>query len=114
MAEKKDDLQIDNLKLPNIGIKITRKGDAIKFSVKGYELELKQIPDAPNQTYPLLLLDKFISEVTTVVLQKEIDDRENKAAALQSLKDLGITGDAATREADAVVRQIANMDLGGQ
>lgn len=111
--KKKDDLKIDGLVLPNIPVKITRKGDSIKLSVKGYELELKQIPDGASQTYPYLLLDKFCSVVTPQILQKEIDERENRDAAKKSLANLGITGAAADREVDEVVRQIAKNDLGG-
>ena len=62
----------DDLKLPNINIHIVRRGDMLKFKAGKYTLELKEIPNK-SQTYPLLLLDKFLSEVTTLLLKDAIE-----------------------------------------
>lgn len=108
---KYKDLEIDGLSLPNIPVKITRMDDRIKLKAGDYTLELKQIPDGASQTYPLLLLDKFVSEVTTKLLEKELEARHNRDAAARSLRNLGVSEDEA---ADNVIRQIHNDQFGGQ
>lgn len=107
----KDDLRIDNLVLPNIPVKIVRQGNKLKITAGVYELELKELPDS-SQTYPLLLLEKFVREVTTTLLQGEIECRENRAAAKKSLLLLGQeAGEAAV---DGVINQIHNDMFGGE
>lgn len=59
------------LQLPNIPIKIVRLGDKLKLTAGVHTLELKELPGS-SQNYSLLVLDKFITEVTTVELQKHI------------------------------------------
>jgi len=95
----------DDLHLPNIPIKITRKGDRIKLKCGGYTLELQEIYEG-SQTYSLLILDKFLTEVTTIMLKKEIENRINRSTVKSSLN---IYDDVAT---DNVIKQI-HEDLFG-
>jgi hypothetical protein len=111
MRLPKDDLEVDGLYLPNIPIKITRMGDKMKFKAGDFTLELKEIPDGASQTYPLLLLDKFISDITTRLLEKELEARHNRDAASRSLKLLGVDDDSVT---DNVIKQIHEDQFGGQ
>lgn len=107
----KDDLKLDGLVLPNIPVKIIRQGERLKITAGDYTLELKEMPDL-SQTYPLLLLEKFCREVTTKLLQEEIDRRNNRAAAKKSLEMLGVGN--VDLETDRVIEQIHNMEFGGQ
>lgn len=109
--KQNDDLRIDSLQLPNIPISIRRMGNTLKLRAGTYQLELKEI-EGRNQVYPLLLLDKFISDVAVKLLKDEIDKRENKAAAKTSLQMLGVGN--TDEAADNVIRQIHEDQFGGQ
>ena len=63
------------VKLPNIPIKIVRQGDKLKFTAGKYSLTLNEM-EGLSQTYPLLLLDKFITEVTTVLLSQQVERKK--------------------------------------
>lgn len=87
--------------LPTLPIKITREGDHIKFKYGKYTLRLKELPHT-SQTYSGLLLDKFLTETTTLMLKQELEQRNNRDATRKSLLHLGVD-EAAT---DNVIRQI--------
>lgn len=90
---------MSELQLPNIPIKITRRGERLKLVAGDYKLELKEIYDG-SQTYSLLVLDKFISEVAMIKLKEHIEKQTQREAVKKSL---GITDDVQT---DNVIRQI--------
>lgn len=96
---------MSDLVLPNIPIKIIRKGERIQLKCGDYQLELKELYE-DSQTYSLLLLDKFVTEVTTIMLQKEIEKQDKRRSVKKSL---GLEDEVAT---DNVIKQI-HEDLWG-
>lgn len=93
--------------LPNILIKIHRVNDKLKFEAGDYKLVLNPVYKGA-QTYPLLVLDKFITEVTTKLLQAEVDKQEQKKAVAKSLKDMDMDVSAT----DNVVKQLHEREFG--
>lgn len=73
--------------LPNITVKITRAGHFLKFKAGKYTLELVEVP-GKSQTYPLLLLDKYITQVTTNLLQEQVTRQNNIEELRQNIKGL--------------------------
>jgi hypothetical protein len=95
-------VELDGFVLPNIAVKIRRAGDSLEIIAGRFKLSIKEL-DGRTQVYPLLVIEKFIREITTVLLREEIERRENKAAAKSSLLSLGIDSDKAV---DNVIKQI--------
>jgi hypothetical protein len=77
-----DDKDKADLVLPNLTIKIVRSGESLKLKAGKYTLELKEVPNK-SQTYPLLLLDTFITQVTTLLLKEQVD----RQTTLQELRE---------------------------
>jgi hypothetical protein len=98
---------MSELVLPNIPIKITRRGERIQLKCGDYQLELIELYEG-SQTYSLLLLDKFVSEVAMKKLKEHIEKQDQRKAISESLKidDAVIT--------DNVIKQIHEDMFGGQ
>lgn len=95
--------------LPNIPVKIIRMGSKLRIQAGDFILRVGEIPGKPNQ-YPLLVIDKFITEATTVLLKKEIEEAQNREAIKKALPEMGLDPAEST---DMIMRRIHD-DMWGE
>lgn len=90
------------LVLPNIPIRIHKMGKKLYLETDDYLLKLTEMDK--KETYSLLLLDKFISEVAMKELKLYLDNQQNRQAAKKSLDLLKLPSD--DEAVDEVIHKI--------
>ena len=63
--------------IPRIPLKITRRGDQIKLSVKQYSIILKALPDTA-QSYDFVTVEQFITNTAQLLYQDIINREKSK------------------------------------
>lgn len=70
--------------LGNLKIKIVRRGEKMKFTIGKYSLEVKEMPGY-SQSYPLILIEEFLSTCVTKLVKDELN-RQNLLEAIKEEK----------------------------